>query len=206
MLLAASAANARQLVSDLAIVRSRPYGSAPFAHRSKRSRRTRSFTRSLGWHPCQRSRRIRCHRLSRNRPGMMGSAVARRLTSVGVQVRTLLAGRSAATVARAQAAGLTDGHTIKSPRRISSCLSCRRVRRGFGGEPSARDAGSDAQAGLCGLQRGKPGTVRRIDRVVRESGARFVDGGIIGPPPNRIPAGRGSTCPDRMPVTVAVLE
>jgi 3-hydroxyisobutyrate dehydrogenase-like beta-hydroxyacid dehydrogenase len=28
-----------------------------------------------------------------------------------------------------------------------------------------------------------PGTVLRIDRVVQESGAGFVDGGIIGPPP-----------------------
>jgi putative dehydrogenase len=28
-----------------------------------------------------------------------------------------------------------------------------------------------------------PGTVLRIDRIVQETGARFVDGGIIGPPP-----------------------
>ena len=28
-----------------------------------------------------------------------------------------------------------------------------------------------------------PDTVLRIDRVVREAGATFVDGGIIGPPP-----------------------
>jgi putative dehydrogenase len=41
-------------------------------------------------------------------PGMMGSAVAKRLSSSGVQVRTSLAGRSAATVARAGAAGMTD--------------------------------------------------------------------------------------------------
>src|SRR5258708_38925015 len=41
-------------------------------------------------------------------PGMMGSAVARRLTSAGVQVRTSLTGRSADTFARAEAAGMTD--------------------------------------------------------------------------------------------------
>ena len=41
-------------------------------------------------------------------PGMMGSAVAGRLTANGVLVRTSLTGRSDATVARARAAGMTD--------------------------------------------------------------------------------------------------
>ncbi|MBN8897285.1 MAG: NAD(P)-binding domain-containing protein, partial [Rhodospirillales bacterium] len=41
-------------------------------------------------------------------PGAMGSGVAARLTAHGVTVRTLLAGRSAATVARAREAGMTD--------------------------------------------------------------------------------------------------
>ena len=41
-------------------------------------------------------------------PGMMGSAVAKRLTSRGIEVRTSLAGRSASTVARAKAAGMVD--------------------------------------------------------------------------------------------------
>ena len=42
-------------------------------------------------------------------PGMMGSAVAKRLTSAGVKVWTSLTGRSAATVTRAHLAGMTDG-------------------------------------------------------------------------------------------------
>jgi 3-hydroxyisobutyrate dehydrogenase-like beta-hydroxyacid dehydrogenase len=41
-------------------------------------------------------------------PGMMGSAVAKRLTRSGATVRTLLTGRSAATIARAKAAGMVD--------------------------------------------------------------------------------------------------
>ena len=39
-----------------------------------------------------------------NAPGMMGSVVAKRLTDHGIEVRTSLAGRSAATVDRAKAA------------------------------------------------------------------------------------------------------
>src|SRR3954471_12125598 len=39
-------------------------------------------------------------------PGMMGSGVGQRLVENGVEVRTSLAGRSAATVARAKAAGM----------------------------------------------------------------------------------------------------
>ena len=41
-------------------------------------------------------------------PGMMGSAVAKRLTNHGVEVRTQLEGRSEATIARARAAGMSD--------------------------------------------------------------------------------------------------
>ena len=41
-------------------------------------------------------------------PGNMGSAVGRRLTENGVRVLTTLAGRGAASVGRASAAGMTD--------------------------------------------------------------------------------------------------
>ena len=40
--------------------------------------------------------------------GNMGAAVGRRLTESGVEVLTVLAGRRAASVARAEAAGMTD--------------------------------------------------------------------------------------------------
>ena len=39
-------------------------------------------------------------------PGMMGSGVGKRLVENGIEVRTSLAGRSDATVARAKAAGM----------------------------------------------------------------------------------------------------
>src|SRR5690349_3786885 len=41
-------------------------------------------------------------------PGAMGSAVAARLTERGIEVRTLLAGRSDTTRVRAQAANMRD--------------------------------------------------------------------------------------------------
>jgi putative dehydrogenase len=119
-------------------------------------------------------------------PGMMGSAVAQRLTSAGVQVRTLLAGRSAASVARAQAAGLTDAShdqiaeadfilSIVPPgEALALAESLSPAMRAVTRKPVYVDCNAVS-----------PETVLRIDRVVRESGARFVDGGIIGPPPKQ---------------------
>ncbi len=119
-------------------------------------------------------------------PGMMGSAVAQRLTSAGVQVRTLLAGRSAASVARAQAAGLTDAShdqiaeadfilSIVPPgEALALAESLSPAMRAVTRKPVYVDCNAVS-----------PETVLRIDRVVRESGARFVDGGIIGPPPEQ---------------------
>ena len=41
-------------------------------------------------------------------PGMMGGAVGARLVENGIEVRTILSGRSEATLARAKAAGMVD--------------------------------------------------------------------------------------------------
>jgi putative dehydrogenase len=117
-------------------------------------------------------------------PGMMGSAVAERLTASGVRVLTSLTGRSAATVARAAEAGMTDatdsqlveadfilsivppGEALALAERLAPAL--RDVRR----KPIYVDCNAVS-----------PNTVLRIDQTVRDTGAAFVDGGIIGPPP-----------------------
>ena len=117
-------------------------------------------------------------------PGMMGSAVAKRLTASGVEVRTSLTGRSAATIARAKAAGMTDasdaglaeadfilsivppGEAIGLAERLAPAL------RAANRKPIYVDCNAV-----------NPETVARIDGVVRGAGASFVDGGIIGPPP-----------------------
>ena len=118
-------------------------------------------------------------------PGMMGSAVATRLTAAGVQVRTSLTGRSAATVARARAAGMTDADNAQLaeadfilsivPPGEALALAERLA-------PAMRAANRKPIYVDCNAI--SPDTVLRIDRVVRETGATFVDGGIIGPPPN----------------------
>lgn len=117
-------------------------------------------------------------------PGMMGSAIAKRLTSAGAQVRTLLDGRSAATVARAQAAGMTAA----SPDQIAEAdfiLSIVPPGQALALAESLVVAMRAAKRKPIYLDCNavSPDTVLRIDHMVRDSGASFVDGGIIGPPP-----------------------
>jgi 3-hydroxyisobutyrate dehydrogenase-like beta-hydroxyacid dehydrogenase len=117
-------------------------------------------------------------------PGMMGSAVAKRLTANGLEVRTLLDGRGADTLARAKDAGMTGaseagiaecdfilsilppGSALELAERLALAL------RAAAKKPIYVD---------CNAL--DPATVLRIARVVEETGATFVDGGIIGPPP-----------------------
>jgi 3-hydroxyisobutyrate dehydrogenase-like beta-hydroxyacid dehydrogenase len=117
-------------------------------------------------------------------PGMMGSAVAARLTQHGVTVRSLLAGRSEASLKRAKAAGMADG----SPADIAACdiiLSIVPPGEAIGLAeklaPALRDAKKKPVYADCNAV--SPQTVVKIDRIIHETGASFVDGGIIGPPP-----------------------
>jgi putative dehydrogenase len=117
-------------------------------------------------------------------PGMMGSAVATRLTASGVQVRTSLTGRSAATVARAKAAGMTDATDAQLAEAdfiLSIVPPGQAIALAERLAPAMRAANRKPVYVDCNAV--SPDTVMRIDRVVRESGATFVDGGIIGPPP-----------------------
>ncbi len=117
-------------------------------------------------------------------PGMMGSVVAKRLTEHGLEVRTSLKGRSAATVARARAAGMQDvsdteiaasdiilsilppGDALSLAQRLAPALQAV-ARKPYYVDCNALD----------------PATVRRVGEVIQQVGAPFVDGGIIGPPP-----------------------
>ncbi len=117
-------------------------------------------------------------------PGMMGSAVARCLTASGLEVRTLLEGRGADTLARAKSAGMTGA----SPAQIAECdiiLSILPPGAALGLAeqlaPALRAAAKKPVYVDCNAL--DPATVLRIARVVEETGATFVDGGIIGGPP-----------------------
>jgi putative dehydrogenase len=123
-------------------------------------------------------------------PGAMGAAVAQRLTENGVEVRTLLDGRSAASTARAAAAGMRPVNEA-AVAEVDILLSI--VPPG--------DALALAERLAPALARGNqrlvyadcnavsPATVSRIDAVTAGAGRRFVDAGIIGGPPKPGAAG-----------------
>ena len=115
-------------------------------------------------------------------PGELGAAVGRCLTGRGHEVLWASEGRGPDTAARAAAAGLSDAGTIaalagRAQVIISVCpphaaLDVAWAVHGFGGLYVDANAVS-------------PGTAREVARLICESGGRSVDGGIIGPPPQR---------------------
>ena len=116
--------------------------------------------------------------------GTMGAGLARRLTENGVEVRTSLAGRSAASAQRAAEAGMVDatdaqladadfflsvvppGDALALVRRLTPAFSA----------ANRKPIYVDCNAV-------NTDTARAIDGAVMQTGAPFVDGGIIGGPP-----------------------
>jgi 3-hydroxyisobutyrate dehydrogenase-like beta-hydroxyacid dehydrogenase len=116
--------------------------------------------------------------------GDMGSAVGARLTEQGCKVLTSLKGRSAASRARAEAAGMTDatdteitgadmilsivppGDALALAERLAPAM-----------------AGAAAKPLYVDCNAVSPQTVRAIAAVVEGAGAPFVDAGIVGGPP-----------------------
>jgi 3-hydroxyisobutyrate dehydrogenase-like beta-hydroxyacid dehydrogenase len=117
-------------------------------------------------------------------PGMMGSAVAARLIENGIEVRTALGGRSEPTLARAKAAGMV-GASDEEIAATDIILSILPPGDALGLAerlaPALRAAAKKPIYVDCNAL--DPATVLRIARVVQETGATFVDGGIIGGPP-----------------------
>ena len=119
-------------------------------------------------------------------PGEMGSATGRRLREQGARVVTTLRGRSAASAARAERAGFAviddpaqlveeatvvlsivpPGEATGLAERLAPVLAAARVKPVF----------VDCNAV-------SPATAERIAGIIAASGARFIDAGIIGPPP-----------------------
>ena len=113
-------------------------------------------------------------------PGEMGAAVGRCLTGNGHQVLWASDGRSDQTAGRAEAAGLADaGTTAALAARAAVIISvC---------PPQAAIDVACSVTGFGGLYMDanaiSPQTARRVSEIVTKGGARYVDGGIIGPPP-----------------------
>jgi putative dehydrogenase len=118
--------------------------------------------------------------------GEMGSGVARRLHERGATVITQLAGRSAASAARAERAGAipvsTDEEFVRQADYILSIVP-------------PGDAVALAERLAPALKRAKrktvyvdcnavsPQTAERIGEALKNTGCVYVDAGIIGPPP-----------------------
>ena len=115
-------------------------------------------------------------------PGEMGAAVGECLTAAGHTVLWASEGRSDQTAERAGAAQLTDAAT---PRQVAAetdviisvcpphaALDVAWAVRGFTGVYLDANAIS-------------PGTAGEVARLIEGNGGRYVDGGIIGPPPRR---------------------
>ena len=114
-------------------------------------------------------------------PGEMGAAVGACLKG-RAGVVCALADRSAATAARAKAAGLEDAGTLEAAVQRSGIVFS--VCPPHGALDLARRVAACGFKGLyIDANAIAPETARSVGRVVEAAGARFVDAGIIGPPP-----------------------
>ena len=116
-------------------------------------------------------------------PGEMGAAIGAAAKVTGVEVLWAPEGRSSSTARRASEAELEPAPFSELLRRCEVVLSvC---------PPHAALSVAKEVAGLgfrgifVDANAVSPETARAVARVVGEGGARYVDGGIIGPPPQK---------------------
>jgi 3-hydroxyisobutyrate dehydrogenase-like beta-hydroxyacid dehydrogenase len=119
-------------------------------------------------------------------PGDMGQAIAGRLKESGLNVYAALDSRSERTRALAREAGLTDCGSME--KLVATCELVLSVINPGEALNVARDVAAAMRKtarkiALADLNAVSPQTAREADRMVREAGGMFIDGGIIGPPP-----------------------
>lgn len=117
-------------------------------------------------------------------PGEMGASVGAAARAAGNRVLWVSEGRGADTRRRAQAARLEDAGGSRA------LVAASDVVLSVCPPHAARDVASQvAGLGFRGLYVDAnaiaPATARRIEGVVRAAGATYVDGGLIGPPPDK---------------------
>ena len=124
-------------------------------------------------------------------PGEMGAGIGQRLHERGARVITSLAGRSAASGTRAERAGMvavaSDDEVVKAgiilsvvPPKDAAGLAQRL-------KPAIMRASAKPIYVDCNAV--APQTAEEIGAILEGSGASYVDGGIIGPPPTSASAG-----------------
>src|SRR5262252_3652382 len=123
-------------------------------------------------------------------PGMMGAGVGRRLTDNGVKVLTSLTGRSAETVKRASAAGMTpatDEEIAASDFILSILPPGDAVALAQRFVPTLTS--SNAKPVYVDCNAISPPTLERVAAALAPTGSPLVDAGIIGSPPQPGDAG-----------------
>jgi 3-hydroxyisobutyrate dehydrogenase-like beta-hydroxyacid dehydrogenase len=117
-------------------------------------------------------------------PGEMGAEVGAAARIGGARVLWVSAGRGGATRDRAGAAELEDAGTLQAALgQASAVLSVCPPHAAV--ELAKRVAAERFRGIYLDANAVSPDTSRRIGGIVEAAGARFVDGGIIGPPPTK---------------------
>ena len=119
-------------------------------------------------------------------PGDMGQAVASQIKAKGLNVYTALERRSERTRALAREAGLIDvGSLAQLVERCDAVLSVMDPGSAvtFAREISDAIRAASRHTLVVDCNAIAPDTVRKIAGLVQQAGGRFLDGGIIGPPP-----------------------
>ena len=115
-------------------------------------------------------------------PGEMGAAVGRCLTDCGHTVLWASAGRGPATADRAAAAGLTDAGTVAGVASRAGIVISVCPPHAALGVARSLPAGPGIYLDANAIA---PASAARVAAVVRAAGAVYVDGGIVGPPPDQ---------------------
>ena len=114
----------------------------------------------------------------------MGGAVGASLRAGGSRVLWASGGRSPATRKRAESAGLEDAHTLAAVAAASDVIVS--VCPPDAALDLAREVMATKFSGVyLDGNAVSPDTAREIGALVEEAGATYVDGGIVGPPPEK---------------------
>jgi len=119
-------------------------------------------------------------------PGDMGQAIAKRIKEAGFNVHTALDGRSERTKTLAREAGLTDCGSME--KLVSTCELIISVINPGESLNVVRDVcaamkKTGRKIAFAELNAVSPQTAKDADRMIRDAGGMFIDGGIIGSPP-----------------------
>ncbi len=122
-------------------------------------------------------------------PGEMGSAVGGSFAKHGYEVITTLDGRGEATRDRATVSGFRDGGSLAEIVAAADIILSIMppdfaLAQAQAAADAMRDTGATPPYADCNAI--SPETARRIGQIIAGAGAEFIDGGIIGHPPNGV--------------------